>query len=99
MIIKYRVKEGRAAENQQYVERVFAELHNTSPAGIRYVTFKKDDGLTFVHLVSIETEAGDNPLTRLPAFQAFQAGIRDRCAEQPIAADLDEVGSYRFFDI
>jgi hypothetical protein len=97
MIIQYKVKPHLAEENQQYIERVFEELRGNSPAGIRYVAFKHPDGVSFVHLVSIETDTGDSPLAQSPAFQAFQAGIRDRCAEPPIVAELEEVGSYRVF--
>jgi hypothetical protein len=97
MIIQYRVKPHLAAENQQYIERVFEELRTQGPAGVRYVAFKSADGLGFVHLVSIETETGENPLEQSPAFQAFQAGVRDRCAEPPAVTVLEEVGSYRVF--
>ncbi len=99
MIIQYRVKPERADENRQFVQRVFAELHETRPAGVRYATFQHGDGVSFVHLVSVETETGENPLEQSPAFQAFQADVRDRCAEQPSVTVLDEVGSYRFFDV
>ena len=37
---------------------------------------------------------GVEPITA--AFQ-FQAGIRDRCDEPPVAQAFTEVGSYRFF--
>ena len=97
MIVQYKVKPERAAENQQYIERVFAELRATSPTGVRYVTFKGSDGVSFFHLVSVETEDGENPLNSLPAFQAFQAEIGDRVAEQPTFTELAEVGSYRVF--
>lgn len=99
MIIQYKVKPQLAAENQQYIEHVFEELHANSPAGIRYVAFKASDGLTFVHLVSIETDTGESPLQQSPAFQAFLAGIGDRCTEQPTTTVLEEVGSYKVFDV
>lgn len=37
-------------------------------------------------------------LTRLDAFQAFVAGIRDRCEVQPVTVDMHPIGSYRLFD-
>jgi hypothetical protein len=98
MMIQYTVKRGLADENQQYIERVFAELRAASPAGIRYISFREPDGRTFVHLVSVETETGENPLEQLPAFEAFQATVRDRCETQPVSITLDAVGSYRVFD-
>jgi hypothetical protein len=31
----------------------------------------------------------------VPAFQAFQAGIAERCEEQPVAAGATVVGAHR----
>lgn len=97
LMVQYKVKPDKAEENREYIARVFEELHQSSPAGLRYATFRQDDGVTFIHLASIETETGGNPLTESPAFQAFQADIRDRCEVPPVVIDLEEVGSYQFF--
>ena len=40
----------------------------------------------------------DNPLQHVEAFARFQEGIGDRCDEQPVVAQLEEVGSYRFME-
>lgn len=97
VLVQYKVKADRAAENENYIRQVFEELKQTGPAGLRYASFKQDDGLSFVHIASIETKEGNNPLAESPAFKAFQAEIRDRCEEPPVAVDLNEIGSYRFF--
>jgi hypothetical protein len=96
LMIRYRVKPERAAENQQYVENVFRELATTRPGGLRYASFKLADGVSFVHVVSIETE-GENPLQQSAAFKAFTADIEERCDGEPVTTELTEVGSYRFF--
>ena len=97
VIVRYRVKPERAAENRELIEKVYAELHQTNPAGLRYATFRGRDGVTHVHIASIETENGDNPLSKSPAFAAFTADIQARCDEPPMTIELDEIGSYRFF--
>lgn len=97
VMVRYKVKADRAAENEAYVKKVFEDLLQTAPNGLRYATFKLDDGVSFVHLASIETEDGSNPLGESAAFKAFQADIKDRCEEPPMAVDLNEVGSYRLF--
>jgi hypothetical protein len=98
VMVQYKVKADRAAENEAYVRKVFEELKQTTPDGIRYATFKQADGVSFVHIASIETEDGFNPLAESQAFKAFQAEIKDRCEEPPVAVDLQEVGSYRFME-
>ena len=97
VLVRYKVKPDRAEENAEYVRKVFAELKKTGPEGIRYATFKLDDGVSFVHVASIETDDGHNPLGDSPAFKAFQAEIKERCEEPPVAVDLHEIGSYRLF--
>ena len=97
VLVRYKVKPDRAEENAAFVREVFDELKKDGPEGLRYATFKLDDGVSFVHVASIETDDGHNPLSDSPAFKAFQAEIKERCVEPPVAVDLHEIGSYRFF--
>ncbi len=48
--------------------------------------FRLDDGVSFIHVV-IEHDDVENPdsLQDVPAFQAFVAGIGDRCDVPPVA--------------
>jgi hypothetical protein len=95
VMVRYKVKSDKAEENANYIRKVFEELNNNNPDGLRYASFRLDDGVSFVHIASIETGDGSNPLSESPAFKAFQEGIKDRCEEPPVAVDLHEVGSYR----
>ena len=97
VIVRYKVKGDRAEENQKLVEAVYEELKQSKPAGIRYATFKAEDGVTFYHLASIETADGTNPLGEIKAFGEFQKNIKDRCDEPPAPVDVSPVGSYNFF--
>ncbi len=97
VMVRYKLKADRVEENEQLVRNVYEGLRQAAPDGLRYATFKLEDGVSFVHVASIETD-GSNPLPQLPAFQAFQAGIKERCEEPPAAVDLTEIGSYRFFN-
>ena len=97
MMVRYKVKPERASENEGYIARVFEQLEREKPAGVRYASFKLEDGVSFVHIVSNEAADGRNPLTELSAFKAFAAGVRDRCQEPPITVELNEIGSYGFF--
>jgi hypothetical protein len=66
--------------------------------GLSYATFKLDDGVSFVHIVSYGAEDDSNALVDLPAFKEFRTEIRDRCEVQPVTVELNEIGSYRFFN-
>jgi hypothetical protein len=93
VIVRYKVKPERAAENERLVREVYAELHRTSPDGLRYATYRLEDGVSFVHVAS--TEEGRNPLLELDAFKRFQEKIDERCDERPAVSPVREIGSYR----
>jgi hypothetical protein len=97
LMVRYQVKPERAAENEDYIARVFEQLEREKPAGLRYASFKLEDGVSFVHIVSDEAADGRSPLSELSAFKTFAAGVKERCAELPIAVELSEIGSYGFF--
>jgi quinol monooxygenase YgiN len=96
VMVRYKVKPDRVAENEELVRAVYAELARTQPGGLRYATFQLEDGVSFVHISSLETGDGRNPLSELEAFARFQEGIGDRCQEAPTVAQLREIGSFRF---
>jgi hypothetical protein len=94
IMVRYRVKPDRVAENEESVRAVYAELARSQPEGLRYTTVKLPDGVTFVHIA----EHGDpNPLQRVEAFGRFTATVRDRCEDGPEATELTEIGAYRFW--
>ena len=97
VIVRYKVKPDRAAENERLVRAVYDELHRTEPAGLRYATFRMADGVSFLHLSTTETEGGRSPLTEVEAFARFQEGIGERCEEPPVVTELHQIGAYRAF--
>jgi hypothetical protein len=95
-IIQYRVKPGRAEENETLVRAVFEELKRAAPKDTRYTCLKMDDGLSFAHIV--ETPDGANAISTLEAFKKFSAGIRDRLEAEPVQRHFSVVGAYGFFE-
>jgi hypothetical protein len=93
-LIHYRTHPDHADENQRLIEAVFAELSASGADGVRYAALRLPDA-TFYHLVMADDEAARARLTGLGAFRAFQAGLRQRCAEPPVSAPVVLVGGYR----
>ena len=98
ILVQYKVKKDKAEENIKFIQNVFDELKVNSPAGLRYASFYLPDGLSFVHIASVESEDGKNPLAESKAFTNFQKDIKDRCELPPQAIELQEIGSYNFFN-
>ena len=96
VMVRYKVKPERAAENAELVRAVYAELNEMKPTGLRYATFRLEDGVSFVHLASHDSADGRSPLSEVQAFQRFQEHIDDRCEKGPVVSSLREIGSDRF---
>ena len=94
VMVRYKTKPERAAENEDFIKKVFAALDRTKPPGIQYSSYKLADGVSFVHVASYEMEDGNNPLTSIPEFKAFTAGVKDRCEEPPVTVEMTVVGRY-----
>jgi hypothetical protein len=88
VVIRYQTKPEAADENQRLIENVFAELAATAPPGLRYSSFRLEDGVTFVHV------ADGEGLTDVPAFQEFQRTFADRLADDLVREEATLVGSY-----
>jgi hypothetical protein len=96
VMVRYKVKPDRAAENVELVRAVYDELQRAKPSGLRYATFQLDDGVSFVH-IAVERESEGSPLPQLEAFKEFQKDIRGRCEEPPVLSELRAIGAFRLF--
>jgi hypothetical protein len=97
VIVRYKVKPDRVAENEELVRAVYEELERTKPDGLRYATFRLDDGVSFVHVASVDTEDGRSPLSDVPAFRRFVEHVDERCDEPPLATPMHAIGSFNPF--
>jgi acyl dehydratase len=91
-VIRYQTRPEHAAENERLIRDVFAELAAEQPEGLRYASFRLDDGVSFVHVAVLDGD--QNPLSASAAFATFQSGITDRCADGPHPSDATMIGSY-----
>ena len=65
--------------------------------GVHYATLRLEDGVTFIHLFTTDSDEAANTLGGVAAFSEFQRNLPQRCAEPPIAQPVAVVGSYRMF--
>jgi len=95
IVVRYQAKPERADENQRLIEAVFAQLAERQPDGFTYKVFRLEDGVSFIHVVIEHDIDEPDSLQAVPAFQAFVAGIADRCDVAPVATGATIVGGYR----
>lgn len=96
-LIRYKTKPELADKNAGLIAGVFEALKAEKPKGVRYLSLRLEDD-TFIHFVETEADDGTSALPKLAAFQAFQSGIRERCAEPPLVRGVTIVGNYRMLD-
>ena len=92
-MVRYTVRPERVEENVHLIGAVFRELEREEPDDVRYAVFCLEDGVSFMHLVALDGD--DDALRRLPAFQAFLSGIKDRCMTLPETTRLQVLEEYR----
>jgi hypothetical protein len=92
VVVRYRTHPEAADENARLIEGVYAALAELKPSEFRYRTYRLADNVTFLHIAHHDETA--NPLSELPAFAEFQAGLAQRCVEQPAPSAATVVGSY-----
>ncbi len=96
VMVTYKVKDDKVEENESLVRAVYEELHHINNPEMHYATFKLDDGQTFVHIASFDSEGGRETLSNCNAFKEFQKDIKERCEVPPKPQKLSEVGSFNF---
>lgn len=96
MMVRYQLLPApdHVADNERQIAAVFDELAERRPAGLRYASYRLDDGVTFVHVAAIDTADGRNPLVELPSFQRFTADLPARCAAPPVVTTLAAIGVF-----
>jgi hypothetical protein len=92
-MIRYKVRQDRADENESLVKAVYEQLARERPEGLHYATFRLPDGVSFMHVV-FESDQPGRILNEVAAFKAFVTDIENRCDEPPVATELTVVGSY-----
>ena len=92
--VQYTVKPEYADTNLENIVRVMSALRESGSDGIRYQSFRTDEGNTFVHFGMYRDEASLDAMTSMPEFQAFQAALKaSEPLSPPDAQWLDLVGS------
>jgi hypothetical protein len=93
LMVRYKTSETQAESNTALVRAIFDELRACAPQGLRYASYRLADGVTFVHIATLDNPA-ENPLVALASFKAFQQRLPERCVEPPVVAELSPVDSY-----
>lgn len=97
-LIRSKINEGNVADVHGAVEKIIQEMDETQIAGVRYVSGRLNDGVTFIALVEFEDEnGGDNPLFALPTYADLLENLKQWAAAPAAVEEITLIGSYRMF--
>jgi hypothetical protein len=97
MIVTGRVRPDAVARLEEAAAKMFAAINAHQPPGVRYASCKIAGSTTFVAILELEAEDGQNPLMAIPEFAEFQQFLPTCLAEEPTLQPATVVGSYRLF--
>jgi hypothetical protein len=95
VVVTYQVRPERREEHVELIHAVFRQLQDERPTNVSYQVVCLNDGKTFIHTSTADTEDGSNPLVSLASFREFSRDVSSRTVDPPDANDADVVGSYR----
>jgi hypothetical protein len=96
LMVRSKVKPESVAELDAAAKAMFAGLEQAQPRGVRYMSTRLPDGVTYVALLQIE-DGVDNPLPQIAAFREFQSKLGQWLAEPPSPEQLTVIGAYNSF--
>jgi hypothetical protein len=95
MMVRAKIKADSIDEIEAQGRKLFSEIEQAQPQGLRYATCRLPDG-TYLNFLEIE-DGADNPLLALPAAREFQEKLNSWLAEPATSQQLTVLGSYRLF--
>lgn len=96
MMFRATIKEEHLDDIENAVKTMFAAINAHQPQGVRYASSRLGETSTYVILLALD-QPGENPLTAIPEFCAFQGQIQGWLAEPTLPQPLTVMGSYNLF--
>lgn len=94
VVVTYTLKPEAYDEHVGLVRAVFEQLAVEAPKTLEYEVMCLDDGVSFVHVSTHDTEDGASPLPGLTAFKEFGRELDQRVATPPKPFAASEIGAY-----
>ena len=87
VMVRYRVKAGREAENEALVRAVYEELDEVQPEGFRYATFRFDER-SFVHVALTDGDGPGAASASSPRSRRSRATSASAATSRPSSREL-----------
>lgn len=92
-LFEYQVRDGQVAEQVAAIRVFVAAVRTTNDTGYRYASYKRPDGVRFVHFAWMVDEDALERFHALPEYAGFADGLKARMAEPPISCRLELIAT------
>lgn len=75
--VEYTVEESFVQTNKENIQKVMEELRNLNNPDIKYASYIKEDGVSFVHFANHANEEAGKIMANLVSFKYFQAQLKN----------------------
>ncbi len=93
VLIEYRVSAENVETQEKAIRAFVAAVKASKDQGFRYASYKRPDGVSFVHHAWMMDEDARKRFQALPEFKGFAEGLNARSVEGPTVSSLDLVAS------
>ncbi len=94
IMVTYEIKPLLKEVHVGLINEVFAQLKIEKLENFDYKVLCSNDGVTFTHISTFQSEDGTNPISQLKAFQDFGSNLLDRVVSPPKAESVTLIGNY-----
>ena len=94
-MIEYQAKAENVDKVLSAAKEFVAGIAADNDPGVRYRSFRKNDGVSFVHIAELADDAAKDRLQSTEHFKKFSGMLPDLCAEGPSAQKLELVADSR----
>ena len=94
VVVSYEIKPEAKDTHIGLLHAVFEELELRSLEHVEYRVFCLDDGVSFTHISTFNSDDGSNPIVHLEAFKNFNENLSDRLVSPPKVESVNLVGNY-----
>ena len=92
-LFEYRVRDEKVAEQEAAIRAFVAAVRMSNDTGYRYASYKRPDGVSFVHFAWMVDEDALRRFHALPDYADFADGLEARLAASPISCRLELVAT------
>ena len=92
-LIEYRVSAENVEAQEAAVRAFVTAVKASNDPGFRYASYKRPDGVSFVHHAWFADEEVRNRFQALSEFKGFAEGLKARSVDGPTVSSLDLVSS------